>query len=619
MAIVLPILSFLILSRFLGKVVFNSRREACLVAAVTCCGWVWATSEVLSLLGSLNFMAITSVWAVFLAGAIILTLKEKSIHQKASLTCLPLVPLDMAIAVSIFLIFVSTLLLAFVSPPNTWDALTYHMSRVAHWAQNGTLAPYPTHIQRQIFSNPGFEYFILHFYVLAGSDAFVCVVQWLGQAGSLMVVTLIAKQLGAPRRGQLLAAMVAATIPMGIVEASSLQGDYVVAFFLCASVYALLRWRLEASWIWAVVLGVTAGLGILAKGTGIFFMLPVLIWLVSAGFFRQSCKRWQQVLVVLSLVGVINAGFIFRTVSAFSSKDLIVATQEGRGVFNESFGPDIFLVNVLRNVATHIGTPSERVNKAVTGKIRSFSNMMGVNCDDPHTTYGGVFKVNKLTRDENQTSAGIHGLLIVIFLVVALFFRERTLDIRRLAWVLISMAVIFCLAVKWQPWLSRLQLPFFVLASAGVGVLLGRVRFSLLTVMIVSVLVIFSIPYIINSYPRHLAGKKNVFSRTREEQYFSMAQARYVNYANVADRLAASGCQDIGLVTGGDDWEYPIWPLLKSRGLSKMRLEHIEVKGALAQIPYPLGKFHPCARVVVADEVLDVVFLKNRRDYASRD
>jgi hypothetical protein len=47
--------------------------------------------------------------------------------------------------------------LALITPPNMYDSMTYHMSRVVHWIQNGSLAHYPTSIGRQLFLPPGAE------------------------------------------------------------------------------------------------------------------------------------------------------------------------------------------------------------------------------------------------------------------------------------------------------------------------------------------------------------------------------------------------------------------------------------------------------------------------------
>ncbi|MBF0485366.1 MAG: glycosyltransferase family 39 protein [Candidatus Omnitrophica bacterium] len=616
MAILFPVASFLILSCLLSKFVFLSRREACLLSAVACSFWVWLATEFFSLFRVLNATAIMLAWLAFLAGILFLFFKQMQTSRKAAqshvtLGGLHVTPVGVIIAAGIFIILLGTLLLALFSPPNTWDTLTYHMSRVVHWAQNGTLAPYPTHIPRQVFSNPGFEYFVLHSYLLAGGDAWANCVQWIAMLGSLMVVTLIAKQLSAGIPGQLLALAVAATIPMGIVEASSLQGDYMVAFFLCAALYALLRWRADSSWIWAMSLGVASGLAILTKGTGIFFILPVLIWLVGSVIFADPRRRWSQVLGALFLVAAINSGFILRTVLAFPGRDLSVATQEGRGVLNESFGPDIFLINVLRHAGLHAGTSSEHVNKAITAGIRFLPAKIGVNIDDPRATYASDhFEVNKPSRNEDLTSAGVHVLLLIVFFLLVGLSRSGTPELRSCAVCLLAMAALFCLAVKWQPWLTRLQLPFFVVASPGVGVLWGRVRFSLWPIVMVSILFLMGIPYVINAYPRHLLGKKSIFKQTREEQYFTMSQDRYENYLRVVDRLAASGCHNIGLVIGSDDWEYPLWPLLKKHGMGDFRLEHVEVAGPLGKIPYPRGDFTPCARVVVAGPTIDAAIFK---------
>lgn len=45
---------------------------------------------------------------------------------------------------------------------------TYHMSRVAHWAQNRNVEHYPTPIVRQLFQPPWAEFAILQSYVLTG-------------------------------------------------------------------------------------------------------------------------------------------------------------------------------------------------------------------------------------------------------------------------------------------------------------------------------------------------------------------------------------------------------------------------------------------------------------------
>src|SRR5689334_10874329 len=87
---------------------------------------------------------------------------------------------------------------AVVAPPNSTDALTYHLARVTQWIQQRSVAPYATSVTRQIFMPPWAEYVALHWQVLTGgSDRLAALVEWMGLAGCLAVGVGIARRLGA--------------------------------------------------------------------------------------------------------------------------------------------------------------------------------------------------------------------------------------------------------------------------------------------------------------------------------------------------------------------------------------------------------------------------------------
>ena len=103
---------------------------------------------------------------------------------------------------TIVILLVGTFLVAWIAPPNTNDALQYHLSRVAHWAQQASLEHFATPIPRQIWMPPWAEMAMLHLYLLAGGDWLVNMVQWLALVGCLVAVGEIVRQLGAGRSGQ---------------------------------------------------------------------------------------------------------------------------------------------------------------------------------------------------------------------------------------------------------------------------------------------------------------------------------------------------------------------------------------------------------------------------------
>src|SRR5687767_6793309 len=99
------------------------------------------------------------------------------------------------------------LYLAIASPPNAPDAGSYHVPRVLRWIQEARAAFYPTHIARQLWIGPGWEYFAVHLQLLAGTFPVTNLVQWTAMIATPAVVSVIARELGAARRGQLLAAL----------------------------------------------------------------------------------------------------------------------------------------------------------------------------------------------------------------------------------------------------------------------------------------------------------------------------------------------------------------------------------------------------------------------------
>src|SRR4029453_2950809 len=97
-----------------------------------------------------------------------------------------------------------TAFIALAAAPNTWDSMTYHLTRVMHWEQERSLHFYATNIQRQLHLTPGAEYVILHLHLLSGGDRLANLPQWFASLGSLFVVSPFAAPLApsAPAGGR---------------------------------------------------------------------------------------------------------------------------------------------------------------------------------------------------------------------------------------------------------------------------------------------------------------------------------------------------------------------------------------------------------------------------------
>ena len=62
---------------------------------------------------------------------------------------------------------------ALFTVPYNYDSMTYHLGRIGHWIDNGSVAHYVSCIDRQIYSPVMSEYEMLHMFLLNGNDSFL--------------------------------------------------------------------------------------------------------------------------------------------------------------------------------------------------------------------------------------------------------------------------------------------------------------------------------------------------------------------------------------------------------------------------------------------------------------
>ena len=144
------------------------------------------------------------------------------------------------LAIFIF-ILIPLLILAILIPPNNWDSMSYHMTRVEEWRQNLNVYPFPTSNIRQVNYPPLAEYIILNLQVLSQSDYFANLVQYFSLLGSLSLISLSVKLFGLDIKGQFLSVLLLLSIPMVIFQSTSTQTDLTASFFLLGVIYSVLK------------------------------------------------------------------------------------------------------------------------------------------------------------------------------------------------------------------------------------------------------------------------------------------------------------------------------------------------------------------------------------------
>lgn len=581
---------------------------------------VVAITELLSLADALEATWITTAW-ILVSAALVVALvgrrRRNSSQVPPTVTLADLTASERIYVGGLATIAAVTGFIAVYAPPNNWDSMSYHLARVVNWLQNGSVAHYPTHYLQNLTLNPWAEFAVSHFYSLTGSDRLVNLVQWFSLVGSVIAVSAIAKQLGANRRGQILSAVVAATIPMAILQASSTQNDLVVTFWLLCMVHFGLRRKEDTSHGIAdiIFLGGSIGLAILTKGTAYVYAFPFLVWFIASDLKRF---RWKMLKPWAGMAGIaltVNAGHYLRNLAMFSSP---LGITEGDNVFsNQAYSVPLFLSNMFKNVALHLATPVRSINLLTIDAVEGANDLLDVATNDPRTAMVD-FDIPSLINHEDFAGALVMLVLIVAVVAHFLVTRKRLEDQRSLLVAyLVSVtaaALLYVLVFRWQIWAARLHLPLLVLMAPFVGAQLAKWRATWVAALVAAGLLALSVPYLLFNETRPVVANselveadtlENIFVLDRTELYFLSRKDVMAGYLQAIDYTETLGCTNVGILldeSGNESaWEYPFWVLLEEDE-PDVRIESVAVAN-ISRFAYdPDGAEPQCAILYAGPE-----------------
>ena len=610
MLAILPITSLLLLILVSSKL-FSHKREALLGGLMVWAVIVTVFTEVLSLVRGFNVVLLSLAWGIVTAGIALFLWRAYGPRlfktaPKQWLSPYPFIDLPVTLKLSTIGMTLALLAIgitAVMAAPNHSDSMEYHLSRIMHWIQNGSVAHYPSHTIFQLYQNPWSEFAIAHLQILSNSDYLSNSVQWVSMIGCMFGVSLIAKELGAGRNGQILAAIFAGTMPMAVLQGSSTNNDHVVALWIVCFVYfALVTMRQGLGPMLLVCLGTSLGLAILTKGTAYIYAFPFCIWLLLWGIRTMGFRMVKPMVGLLAITIAINAGHYLRNFALFGTPLGSPGDETGA-----AFGLTYLLSNIVRNLALHADivrnlhldgfiTPTTGLTEKV---ITIFHNIIGVDVSDPLITSAKEtrFYVPSISLNEDNAGNPLH--LAIILLSSGLLLLNSRLQQRRrlfLYWLTTTATfLLFCQLLTWSTARCRLHLPIFVLFAALVGTVIGYSLNHRLVNLLTIFLVLLSFQWVLNNEIRPLTGKNSIFVTPRTSEYFTSQPALEEIYANAASEVNNQSCTNIGMVYENISFEYPQWRLLEAprRGL---RLQHIDVDNeskALETAPR-YRQFAPC-------------------------
>ena len=562
-------------------------------------GLVWfgavlfVSTELLSIFSSVTRVPLVLFWSVAAGFAVYrLTRNPPVLHWRGFdpvvLVC---------VTVSLVILALTAVTAAF-SPPNSSDAMAYHMPRVVYWAEQGSIRFFPTQYFNQIMLQPFAEYLMLHTYVLSGGDRLVNFVQWFASLASVIGVSCAARLLGSKARGQALAALFCATIPSGILASSGAKNDYFLAMWLIVAVCFALRFRGSGSTSDALYMGASAGFALLTKGTAYLFLPWPLLAILAPR---------KKLLFAVALALAVNAPQYVRNYD-LSGSIMGFDSAQGDGFFrwrNERFGWRETASNFIRNTSDQLGARSKAWNEGVYRTDLALHKAIGIDVNDPATTwrwttFGPPINANHEANAPNRWH-------LAIFVVLFFFLRDR----RRAMYAasLIAGFIAFCAYLKWQPNFSRLQLPLFVLAAPLAGIVEKAGRRGIAQIAFCLLLLDNARAPALENWVRPLKGPRSVLHVPRDQQYFSDLSQwnNRESFLETVDLLKNSHCDTVGIDITRLQIEYPIEALFHGRFL------HAGVENASSHYRQPVPE-KACA-VVCLDCLGDTGHLALYGDY----
>lgn len=520
---------------------------------------IWLLTNILSCLNLIYGEIIACFWLAFFILLLSLILTRRKKWKMPSISGSYWLP----IIISVF-----TLIAAIAYPPNNYDVMTYHMPRVAQWLQNHSLACYPTNIDRQIGMAPFNAMIALQSYAPAKFDYFVNLGQWFAYLACMVAISRLAALLNASANMRNAAIVFAATLPPAIIQASNTDCCLLVSFFILSMAIECIIWirAKEERASTAIIFGLCLGFAILSKGSAYPIALP-FVCLIAWHCLRHPHRSFIYGMLAALLVIVINVPHFARIMTGEGS---MVAGAE-RNILKHPT-PATFLNNVIYNFVSNHPILLSHGGKE---KLANFSEKLGIKQTDTEIfPFGALEEPFDYYSTFDTYAPNVGQSIIIIFIFFAVLLKKFHPPLIYSCAVLAAF-ILFCLVLTWHAWNARIQLSLFLLAAPIAGMYIASLKKAHLRIFIMIALCILAYPPLFECVERPLLPfhffNKNTTNAMhflvapREKLFFNGGSEYSEAYIGAADFIASKNPKLVGVNTGSNGLEYPLWNMLYKR------------------------------------------------------
>lgn len=556
-----------------------------LIVLLTC---LYMVTEVLSAFHVINAYSIWCIWILGIGLAFyarrkkrtnVTYRKKKSTKDHGGILLWGLI---------VFLIILGVMAVSTV--PYNWDSMTYHLTRIVHWVQEGSVDYFVTNNRRQLISPVLAEYVLLHLYLLTGTDLFFNCLQWFSLIGCICILYQMMKKLGISKEVSMGCLLLLVMAPVVVGESLCTQVDLFAAMCLLLTLSKIFDFAEQVDGrnrkenvIQIVYIALSIGLCYLAKPNICFSVLVALVWMGIICLCKKiKCKQLLLYVVIGAVIVLLIPLPVFVRNMSYAGDPFALEYMGNIGV--GSYSPKYLVVNAYKNLVALGHMDFDRSWLMEVGT--KLATVMGISINDPQISYGNYdFQSNVfLSYDHDYAGAGFYVTVLVgtwmVWLVLKCVKKTKANDLSTytksfLSVLLVQFVVVMCV-VKWQPWVNRLLLPAVVptviLLAYMVQQLTGR--FGKACKILIYVMVILAIVDVSGALAFHDSyAQKNMSENfSRWELYFAKR-----NLSGTYETLCsyADGCSQVGIYAGGDSFEYPVWVKVKESSDGACEIQNV--------------------------------------------
>ena len=519
------------------------------VAAVT------ALTVLLSLVSGVGRWQYLVLEAAALAAAVVWWRRRgRPLPRRPELGWLRRSPVVLGLAVAVAVALAYEVFLIGMTPPNTWDSMSYHLPRAVEWHQRGGVEFLENvHTERMNAFQPGAEMQVLYVFALSGNEVLVEAPQWLAQLALLAAVFGIARRAGWDAPAAAFAALLTATLSEVALQSVTTQNDLIVAALAASSAYLVLgRSRAEVA-----LAGLALALALGTKLTVVLALPALALLALVAGGTRRLLAAAAATAAAFVLVG--SYGYLVNLVhtgSPFGDAAEVSDLQPER-----TFGGTASTVaRVAFRLVDFSGfDPPAGVLDAIGDAGEAAFDALGIPDNPPESTHVPFEFFVQTQAEEDNSYFGPLGFLLLVPLS-ATFLGAYAL--RRVGAVPAALAaalplyvVALALAYRYNPWIGRFLLTAGAL-TMPLAAAVHRFRVLAAAVAVVGVASLYVVHRHSTTHPTGADGSAAVWSLYRSE-------AIALRFPPMAQTLAGveqlPSDATILVVVGPDDFVYPLY------------------------------------------------------------